>query len=81
MKQLFYILLLFISYHTYAQQAETMVQLGHSDRVRCVSMTPDGQYAVTGSSDNTIKLWNMSNGLLIRTFNGHRGLVYAVQIS
>ena len=44
-------------------------------------MTPDGQYAVTGSSDDTIKLWNMSNGLLIRTFNGHRGLVYAVQIS
>jgi WD40 repeat protein len=65
----------------HAQNAETWVQLGHSDRVSCVDLTPDARYAVTGSSDNTMKLWNISNGQLLRTFHGHHGLVYAAQVS
>ncbi len=80
MKNLFPFFLL-LAYAASAQQPETLIQLGHSDRVRCVSVTPDAKFAVTGSGDNTIKLWNVSNGQLIRTFNGHHGLVYAVQIS
>ncbi|MCX6189036.1 MAG: caspase family protein [Bacteroidetes bacterium] len=81
MKNLFPFFLLLLAYAASAQQPETLIQLGHSDRVRCVSVTPDAKFAVTGSGDNTIKLWNISNGQLIRTFNGHHGLVYAVQIS
>ncbi len=35
---------------------------GHSDSVRSVAVTPDGQRAVSASDDNTLKVWNLENG-------------------
>ena len=32
---------------------------GHSDMVRAVSVTQDGKYAVSASSDNTLKVWDL----------------------
>ncbi len=81
MKYFYFVFLFLLAYSASTQQAETWMQLGHSDRVRCVNLTPDAKYAVTGSDDHTLKLWNIANGQLIRTFNGHHGLIYGVQIS
>jgi len=44
--------------------------LGHADRVVSVDFSPDGRYMVTGSFDNTVKLWDISLGKEIRTFYG-----------
>lgn len=32
---------------------------GHSGRVRTMSVSVDGQYLVTGSDDNTVRLWEV----------------------
>ncbi len=42
---------------------------GHTNQVRSVSFSPDGLRIVSGSWDNTIKIWNADNGSLIRTLD------------
>ena len=45
-----------------------------------VAISPDGQYALSGSLDNTLKYWRISDGTCIRTFTGHSDDVYSVAI-
>ncbi len=54
---------------------------GHSGAVYSVGISPDGQTLVSGSVDNTIKIWNLANGNLIRTLAGHSSSVWSVAIS
>ncbi|MEZ2286042.1 protein kinase [Microcoleus sp.] len=54
---------------------------GHSDWVRSVAISPDGQTLVSGGGDNTIKIWNLATGNLIRTLSGHSSTVFSVAIS
>lgn len=55
--------------------------LGHSDTINSVTITPDGKYIVSGSSDESIKLWEISSGKEIRTFTGHKGRVNSVAVT
>jgi WD40 repeat protein len=41
----------------------------------------DGQTLASGSQDETIKLWNLKTGDLLRTLTGHKGSVRSVAIS
>lgn len=52
--------------------------VGHGDRVRTVAISPDGQLLVSGSSDKSIKLWDLSQGALLQTLTGHTGAIHAV---
>ncbi|MBF0320467.1 MAG: caspase family protein [Nitrospirae bacterium] len=62
-------------------KAEVFAQLGHSSLVNSVAITPDGKYALSGSSDNTLILWDIATGKEIRTFSGHSNRVSSVAIS
>lgn len=33
--------------------------IGHIDRIRCVKFTPDSRYLVSGSDDETVRIWNL----------------------
>ncbi len=46
-----------------------------------VNFSPDGKTLVSGSVDNTIKLWNQSTGEEIRTLKGHDNFVRGVNFS
>ncbi len=48
--------------------------VGHTRAIWSVSFSPDGQFILTGSEDNTAKLWDL-NGKEIRTFKGHTHLL------
>ena len=50
---------------------ELVIQLGHSNTVESVAFSPDGKYALSGSWDQTLKLWDVSSGREIRTIKGH----------
>ncbi|OHW89558.1 nwd1 protein, partial [Colletotrichum incanum] len=38
---------------------------GHSNWVRSVAFSADGQQLVSGSGDNTVKLWDTATGVCI----------------
>ena len=37
--------------------------IGHSQGVSCVSLSPDGEYMVSGSEDGTVRLWEVDTSL------------------
>ena len=52
-----------------------------STYVFSVAFSPNGKYALSGSDDMTARLWDAETGKLLRTFEGHSGLVIAVAFS
>ncbi len=53
---------------------------GHQDGVWGVDITKDGETLVTGSWDQTLKLWQR-NGKLLKTLSDHKNRVYKVKFS
>ena len=45
----------------------------HSDRVSAVDFGPEGRRLLTGSWDKSVKVWDLTTGREITTFEGHRG--------
>lgn len=44
----------------------------HSDPVACVRVTPDENYIVSTSKDDTIKIWDLRKQKLLQTFEHER---------
>jgi WD40 repeat protein/serine/threonine protein kinase len=47
----------------------------HLDAVTTVCLSGDGTYALSGSADRTLKLWDLATGQCLRTFVGHHAEV------
>ncbi|RLF43585.1 MAG: hypothetical protein DRN29_09885, partial [Thermoplasmata archaeon] len=54
---------------------------GHEKRVTSVCFSPDGRYALSGSLDGTLKLWDVATERCLRTFQGHEDSVESVCFS
>jgi WD40 repeat protein len=46
---------------------------GHRQAVRALALSPDGRYLATGSSDQSVMLWDAETGRELRTLRGHEG--------
>ena len=71
------------AYRNYTNEtwAERRLLSGHTDLVRAVAFSPDGKLALTGSVDQTARLWETATGKPVATLSGHTGSVYAVAFS
>ncbi|WP_242051242.1 WD40 domain-containing protein [Nostoc spongiaeforme] len=54
---------------------------GHQDIVSEVAFSHDGKILASASSDNTIKLWNLTTGKKILTLTGHQSGVSSIAFS
>ena len=54
---------------------------GHQGYVSSVAISPDGKRIVTGSRDNTARVWEAASGKELLTLKGHTSAVRSVAIS
>jgi WD40 repeat protein len=52
--------------------------LPHPQGVTNIDFSPDGKLLATSSYDGIVRLWNVEEGTLIRTFAGHSGTVWTL---
>ncbi len=63
---------LFFFIKSFAQNIpELKVNTTHAESVNAVAFSSNGQFALSGSNDKTMKLWEPVSGREIRTFTGH----------
>lgn len=55
--------------------------IGHEDEISCITLTPSGKYAITGSKDKTVRIWNTVTGNCIACLYGHADTITAIAIS
>ena len=67
--------------HNYDQWKCLKTFQGHSSYIYGVAFSPDGRTVVSGSWDNTLKLWSVSGGECLKTFQSHIDLVYGMAFS
>jgi WD40 repeat protein len=48
---------------------------GHEGSVNCLDILPAGNIAISGSSDNTLKKWDLNSGKCLHTFAGYNSAV------
>lgn len=62
---------------------EILTLKGHSGPVRCVAVSPDGKRIVSGSEDNTVKVWDATTGqeTLTLKVKGRTDSVFSVVLS
>jgi WD40 repeat protein len=53
---------------------------GHEDTVWSVAISADGLVGISGSEDYTVKVWDLSTGLILASLAGHSSEVFAVAI-
>ena len=54
---------------------------GHTGDVNSVAISPDGEHVVSGSDDETIRIWNVATGKMIHKALSRGGAVYSVSFS
>jgi len=50
---------------------EVRILRGHSDWVTGLALLPDGQHAVSGSLDGSLRVWDLANGQTTKALNAH----------
>lgn len=48
---------------------------GHTDNVNAVCFSPDGKFAISGSEDKTIILWDVTTGKCLNKFTEHKSSI------
>ncbi|KAK3313601.1 hypothetical protein B0H66DRAFT_483850 [Apodospora peruviana] len=54
---------------------------GHGSSVNSVAFSPDSNLVVSGSDDNTVKIWDVATGACTKTLVGHSSYVNSVAFS
>src|SRR2546425_9172339 len=54
---------------------------GQSYRVTSVRVTPGGRRAVSGSMDETLRVWDLETWTCLRVLEGHSGFVTSVSVT
>jgi WD40 repeat protein len=70
-----------ISEHNRGWQTRMNILYGHTSCVNSVSFSSDGLRIVSGSNDNTVRIWDAASGTVQHTMEGHTSTVTSVAFS
>ena len=59
------------------EKPELVLQTGHTLSINAVAYSPDGRWLATASADRTVKIWEATTGLEVRTLT-HSGVVWTL---
>jgi len=62
-------------------KAKALRLAGHDGPVRCVAFSPNGQLVLSGSDDNSLRVWDASDGASVQTLRGHGSAVHSCTFS
>ena len=54
---------------------------GHEGAVSAVGITSDGRFAVSGSADGTLRVWNIADGRPLAIMRGHDSWIRPVIVT
>jgi len=75
-------LFLFVPLHfSFGQKPRLVLPIGHTGPVFSVCFSPDDKTVLTGSADNTAKLWDVATGKEYLSFSGHSSSISSVAFS
>lgn len=60
---------------------ELILQTGHTQSVNAVAFSPDNRWLASGGKDNVIKIWDLTNGNVLRSLYGHSSNINALAVS
>lgn len=66
---------------TEVMASQPLELIGHRDAVYDVAFSPDSRFLASGSYDNTVMLWDLSDGRSTATLKGHQDQVFRVEFS
>ncbi len=64
-----------------SDRPELILQTGHTQSVNAVAFSPDNRWLASGGKDNVIKIWDLTNGNVLRTLYGHSSNINALAVS
>jgi WD40 repeat protein len=64
-----------------AQTGQTLKEFQNQGWVRSVVFMPDGQRLISGSSDSTVRLWDIATASCINVLHGHSNLITSLALN
>lgn len=78
MRKFYFLITFILCYQVRAQQGLVGEFSGHTGCVYDICISTNGKYLASASQDNTVKLWDIEKGRLIKSNNGTGEELYAV---
>jgi WD40 repeat protein len=60
---------------------EMILEIEETDWVNCLAISPDSSTLATGREDYLVNLWNITDGTLLRTLEGHTDEIFSLAFS
>ncbi|MBX2843447.1 MAG: caspase family protein [Flammeovirgaceae bacterium] len=71
----------FFYFNAQAQTPILTAQIGHEGRASFVCFSPDNELVATTGTDQSIKIWKIKGGKLLKTLDGHNSKVSSISFS